>query len=132
MVKLGRLLVPALAALMAGAILLAACAPAEKATPAPGVTPAVGKIVIETGEEGGRAFTRPAKTEIPAGQEITVEFRNIGAAIHDLVIQGTKFRSKQVVEGGKTDTFKIKIDKPGTYKLTCEYHHEAVADLVVK
>ncbi|MBI3998065.1 MAG: cupredoxin domain-containing protein, partial [Armatimonadetes bacterium] len=36
-----------------------------------------------------------------------------------------------VVNAGQESKFKVKIDKPGTYKMQCTYHSEMVGDLKV-
>ncbi|HKZ51311.1 MAG TPA: cupredoxin domain-containing protein [Dehalococcoidia bacterium] len=126
---------------MAGILLLAACGGGEKATPTPGAgtpapggtpaagvaTPSGGKLVIVGTEQGGRNLFIPDKAQIPVGTEITVEFQNKGQAIHDMFIQGTNFRSDQVVQGGKNSSFKVKIDRAGSFKFICEYHQPEMA-----
>lgn len=84
----------------------------------------------------------PSQFTVPAGQEITVNARNNGAVVHELVIfklgtdAGDKFGDEdeeniywevEVDPGGSSTTTFTAPDEPGEYSVTCgiEGHLEA-------
>jgi plastocyanin len=76
----------------------------------------------------------PATVEIKAGAEYEFVVPNQGATVHNLVIQGVPggdITSDIAVNAGQESRFKVKIDRPGTYKMQCTYHTEMVGDLKV-
>ncbi len=78
----------------------------------------------------------PATVTIKAGQEVEIDFKNTGTTVHNIIVQskdqvGQDFNSDIAVNAGQESKFKVKIDKPGTYKMTCTYHPEMTGELKV-
>lgn len=70
--------------------------------------------------------------KVTAGQAITIEAKNTGAAVHNLHIlsqsgEGKDFTSDTMINPGKSSTFQAKFTKKGTYKFQCDFH---VPDMV--
>jgi plastocyanin len=102
--------------------------------PSPGAQPArpAGKITII----GKDNLYEPATVEIKAGQETEILFKNVGTSVHNLIVQsrdaaGQDFQTDVVVNTNQDSTFKVKIDKPGTYVMQCTYHPEMKGELKV-
>lgn len=79
----------------------------------------------------------PVNVTIKAGQEYEFEFDNKGTTVHNYIINskdqaGQDFASDIAVNGGQESKFKVKIDKAGTYKVTCTYHPEMVGEVKVE
>jgi len=79
----------------------------------------------------------PATVTIKVGQEYEFAFDNKGTTVHNYIINskdqvGQDFTSDIAVNGGQENKFKVKIDKPGTYKVTCTYHPEMVGEVKVE
>jgi plastocyanin len=79
----------------------------------------------------------PVNVTIKAGQEYEFELDNQGTTVHNYIINskdqvGQDFTSDIAVNGGQQNKFKVKIDKPGTYKVTCTYHPEMVGEVKVE
>lgn len=107
-------------------------APQQPAQPAPtaGAPMAGGAITIVMKDN----VYEPTTVEIKAGVEYEFVVPNQGATVHNLVIQGTPggdITSDVAVNAGQESRFKVKIDRPGTYKMQCTYHTEMVGDLKV-
>jgi plastocyanin len=108
---------------------------ASPAAPAsPGAAPArpAGKITI-LGKDNEYV---PPTVEIKAGQETEILFKNVGTSVHNLIVQskdavGQDFQTDVVVNANQDSTFKVKIDKPGTYVMQCTYHPEMKGEMKV-
>lgn len=67
---------------------------------------------------------KPADLTAKAGQEVTIELKNVGGVTHNLHIPDLGVESPQVA-GGATETFSFTPDKTGTFKIVCtEPGHE--------
>lgn len=109
--------------------------PQPAQSPQPGTSPAGG-----TGGEikivGKDNVYEPVKVTLAAGREYTFFFKNIGTTVHNYIIQakdqiGQDFASDIAVNTGQASTFKVKIDKAGTYKVVCTYHPEMTGEVRV-
>ncbi len=74
--------------------------------------------------------------QVKAGQETEILFKNTGTSVHNLIVQskdaaGQDFQTDIVVNANADSTFKVKIDKPGTYVMQCTYHPEMKGELKV-
>ncbi len=110
----------------------AAATPAGGAASPAGGAPASGQITIV----GKDNVYEPTTVTIKAGQEVEIDFKNTGTTVHNVIIQakdqvGQDFNSDIAVNAGQESKFKVKIDKPGTYKMTCTYHPEMTGELKV-
>lgn len=81
-------------------------------------------------------FDKTALT-VPAGKEVTITFENKGSAIHNWHLSGVKDQNgkditTQLIPGGKTETVRFVIDKPGTYDYLCDVHPEMRGKLTVQ
>ncbi|MDR7481776.1 MAG: cupredoxin domain-containing protein [Armatimonadota bacterium] len=107
-------------------------APQQPAQPAPTAgTPVAGGTITIVMKDN---LYEPATVEIKAGAEYEFVVPNQGATVHNLVIQGAPggdITSDVAVNAGQESRFKVKIDRPGTYKMQCTYHTEMVGDLKV-
>ncbi|MCZ2110442.1 MAG: cupredoxin domain-containing protein [Dehalococcoidia bacterium] len=70
--------------------------------------------------------------KVSAGQSVTFEAKNVGAAVHNVHIlsqagEGKDFNSDTMINPGKSSTFQAKFTKKGTYKFQCDFH---VPDMV--
>jgi plastocyanin len=79
----------------------------------------------------------PVNVTIKAGQEYEFTLDNKGTTVHNYIINskdqvGQDFTSDIAVNAGQVNKFKVKIDKPGTYKVTCTYHPEMVGEVKVE
>ncbi len=77
-------------------------------------------------------FFDPKDITVPAGTKIKFETKNVGAAIHNMVIlskdgEGKDYSSDTMVLPGKESDFEVTFKKKGTYKFQCDYH---VPDMV--
>jgi plastocyanin len=120
-------------------------APTAAATPAGGAaSPAGGAASPAGGAPSAGAVTivgkdnvyEPATVTIKAGQEVEIDFKNVGTTVHNLIVQakdqvGQDFNSDIAVNAGQDSKFKVKIDKPGTYTMQCTYHPEMKGELKV-
>ncbi len=64
---------------------------------------------------------------VPANTEITMEFANRGAAVHNWHVTGVTDKgggniATQLLAGGKTESLKFTIDKTGAYPFLCDVH----------
>lgn len=118
------------------AVLAAGCggkaAEEKKAPEAVSPPQETGKVVIV----GKDNVFEPASVEIKAGREYEFEFKNEGVAVHNLIIQardqaGQDFTSDIAVNAGQGSTFKVKLDKEGTYTYMCTYHPEMKGEIKV-
>jgi plastocyanin len=105
--------------------------PGPAATPGPAAAP--GEIVVV----GKDNFYEPTTIALKAGEAYDVLFKNEGTTVHNLIIQakdgaGQDFASDIVVNGGGESRIKVKIDRPGTYKVVCTYHPEMVGEVKVE
>ena len=78
----------------------------------------------------------PAIVEIKTGQEYEFHFKNVGETVHNLIVQakdqiGQDFQTDIVVNTKEESTFKVKIDREGTYPMICTYHPEMKGELKV-
>ena len=69
----------------------------------------------------------PANVSVKANQETVLTFDNKGAAVHNwhvLTVKGMDGReiTTSLIAGGKTETIKFTVDKPGTYDVQCDVH----------
>lgn len=69
----------------------------------------------------------PAAATVKANQETTLTFENKGTAIHNIHILNVKGKDGkdimgQLIAGGKSETIKFTIEKPGVYNFQCDVH----------
>lgn len=109
------------------------------AQPSPGASPGAAAPAGETQEItviGKDNFFEPATLTLQAGKEYEIVFKNEGTTVHNMIIQaqeaGGDFASDVAVNAGQASEFKVKIDRPGTYKITCTYHPEMVGEVRVQ
>lgn len=114
----GRLLGAALVLLTAGA--LAACSSGSE-EPAAVPTTAEGYPIVHQ----DRLRFIPKKLTIPAGQ--TVLFRNSETAIHDVLVDGVNISGNM----RKGDEVIYIFDTTGTFTITCSFHPQMRATIVV-
>lgn len=106
--------------------------PAGQASPGAQPSGPAGKITI-VGKDNEYV---PAIVTVKAGQEAEILFKNVGTSVHNLIVQskdaaGQDFQTDVVVNTNQDSTFKVKIDKPGTYVMQCTYHPEMKGELKV-
>jgi plastocyanin len=106
--------------------------PAGQASPGTQPSGPAGKITI-VGKDNEYV---PITVTIKAGQEAEILFKNVGTSVHNLIVQsrdaaGEDFQTDVVVNVNEDSTFKVKIDKPGTYVMQCTYHPEMKGELKV-
>lgn len=124
------------------AVLVAGCGGKQASPPQPQASPAAspagppaapaGKITIV----GKDNVYEPATVQVKAGQETEILFKNTGTSVHNLIVQskdaaGQEFQTDIVVNVNADSSFKVKIDKPGTYVMQCTYHPEMKGELKV-
>lgn len=61
-------------------------------------------------------------TTFSVGQQVEFVVNNAGAAIHDMRIEGTEFKSEPVIDPGTTNSFTAMFTKAGVYTYVCDYH----------
>ncbi len=67
------------------------------------------------------------------GQEIEFVVVNNGAAVHNMVFDGTEFASESMINPGDTSTFEATFDTAGVYKFICVFHMpEMVGEITVE
>lgn len=128
-----------LAAVALVTVLAAGCGgriaqPPSGGGPGPAGSPAGPTTITIVGKDN---FFEPAIVTIKAGQEAEIDFKNQGTNVHNLIVQakdqvGQDFNSDIAVNAGQESTFKVKIDKPGTYVMQCTYHPEMKGELKVR
>lgn len=112
----------------------------SSSSPSPASSPAAsggassGSVIKVIGKDN---LYEPVNVTIKAGQEYEFEFDNKGTTVHNYIINskdqaGQDFASDIAVNGGQESKFKVKIDKAGTYKVTCTYHPEMVGEVKVE
>lgn len=67
-------------------------------------------------------FFEPAEITIPVGQTVAIVAKNDGAAVHNMVVLDTDFRSDTIVNAGEESTFEVTFSEPGTYDFQCDFH----------
>ena len=60
------------------------------------------------------------------GQEIEFVVVNNGAAVHNMVFDGTEFASESMINPGDTSSFKATFTEAGVYKFICVFHMPAM------
>ncbi|MBI3997428.1 MAG: cupredoxin domain-containing protein, partial [Armatimonadetes bacterium] len=115
------------------AAIAAGCGGRPAQQPAQPTQPAAGAPITVVGKDN---VYEPTTVEIKAGTEHEIVFVNKGETVHNLIVEakdavGQDFSTDMVVNAGQESKFKVKIDKPGTYKMQCTYHSEMVGDLKV-
>ena len=112
----------------------------SSSSPSPASSPAAsggassGSVIKVIGKDN---LYEPVNVTIKAGQEYEFEFDNKGTTVHNYIINskdqaGQDFASDIAMNGGQESKFKVKIDKAGTYKVTCTYHPEMVGEVKVE
>jgi plastocyanin len=106
--------------------------PTPQSTGSGGVSP--GSTIKVVGTDN---VYEPANVTIKAGQEYEFAFENKGTTVHNYIVNskdqiGQDLTSDIAVNSGQESKFKVKIDKPGTYKVTCTYHPEMVGEVKVE
>jgi plastocyanin len=61
----------------------------------------------------------PKDITVPVGKEITIEYDNQGAVMHNLVAESY---SSPMVQAAEKGTMKVKFDKAGQVKFLCAFH----------
>lgn len=75
----------------------------------------------------------PATFTAKVGQEVEFVLDNQGVAIHNMIVEGTDFKSDLMINPGVTSSFKANFTKAGVYRLICVYHQPAMsAEIVVE
>ncbi|MBI4234692.1 cupredoxin domain-containing protein [Candidatus Peregrinibacteria bacterium] len=93
-------------------VLLTAC---NKAEQKPVSTATETKEVIFTGNE----FSfQPNTVNLKAGETVKIVFKNQGKFVHDLVIERTEQKTKQIGPN-EEDSFLFTPEKAGTYAIYC-------------
>ena len=64
----------------------------------------------------------PAAMTFSVGQQVEFVVNNAGAAIHDMRIENTEFKSEPVINPGATSSFSAKFTAAGVYTFVCDYH----------
>ncbi len=64
----------------------------------------------------------PSTMKFSVGQQVKFSVNNAGAAIHDMRIEDTEFKSEPVINPGTTSTFTAMFTKAGVYTFVCDYH----------
>lgn len=116
--------------------------PAGGASPSPsGPAPVSGTIDLTMGDnffeyQGQRNPT----LAIAAGETLTINITNSGAAIHNLRDAGEDnsyqtgdddVSDPDIVPGGGTATINITLDQPGTYDYRCDFHADVMKGQIV-
>ena len=106
----------------------------ETTSPATGGGTSTGSTIAVVGTDN---VYEPANVTIKAGREYEFDFTNKGTTVHNYIINskdaaGQDFTSDIAVNSNQESKFKVKIDKPGTYKVTCTYHPEMVGEVKVE
>jgi plastocyanin len=112
----------------------------QSSSPSPATSPASsggavsGSTIKIVGKDN---LYEPVNVTIKAGQEYEFDFVNEGTTVHNYIINskdqvGQDFTSDIAVNAGQENKFKVKIDKAGTYKVTCTYHPEMVGEVKVE
>ncbi|TSA02615.1 MAG: hypothetical protein D4R77_12420 [Planctomycetaceae bacterium] len=60
------------------------------------------------------------------GQEIEFDVVNNGAAVHNMIFDGTEFASESMINPAATSTFKATFTEAGVYKFICVFHTPAM------
>ena len=122
------------------AVLVAGCggggSTSSQPTPAPTSSggASTGSTVTVVGKDN---VYEPVNVTIKAGQAYEFAFDNKGTTVHNYIINskdqvGEDFTSDIAVNAGQVNKFKVKIDKPGAYKVTCTYHPEMMGEVKVE
>jgi plastocyanin/heme-degrading monooxygenase HmoA len=159
--QIGGILVIAAAALTGGAIWalmqedtgeaassgpsVTASPAASPSSPAPG-----GGLSVSMGDNFFEYQGQKSPTiSVGAGQQVTINLTNSGAATHNMHVDGTDNKyavtfcgpgqeetacsDPNIISGGATATITFKIDKAGTYNFRCDFHlQEMVGKIEVK
>ena len=64
----------------------------------------------------------PSTMTFSVGQQVEFSVKNAGAAIHDMRIEETEFKSEPVIDPGTTSSFTAIFTKAGVYTFVCDYH----------
>ncbi|MFQ6019218.1 MAG: cupredoxin domain-containing protein [Dehalococcoidia bacterium] len=143
--QIGSIAVVVAAFLLGGTIFAAVHEDGAEAEPGvseePGASPgpgAPGGLAVEMGDN---FFVFEGEQEpaiaITAGEEVTINLTNDGAAIHNMHIDGTSDEYASIIcetggdepcsdpsrmAGGETGTMTFQLDQPGTYNFRCDFH----------
>lgn len=89
------------------------------ATATPSGTPEPPATTFEI-DAADNSFNK-TQLSIPVGQEVTITFKNTGAAIHNLHIPDLN-ATTQPVPGGASETIKFTATAAGTFNFLCDFH----------
>lgn len=64
----------------------------------------------------------PTAITVAVGQQVEFALTNSGAAIHDMRIENTEFKSEAVINPGTTSSFTALFTEAGVYTFVCDYH----------
>lgn len=64
----------------------------------------------------------PTAITVAVGQQVEFALKNSGAAIHDMRIENTEFKSEAVINPGTTSSFTALFTEDGVYTFVCDYH----------
>lgn len=64
----------------------------------------------------------PSTTTFSVGQQVEFSVSNAGAAIHNMRIKDTEFKSEAVINPGATSSFTATFTEAGVYTFVCDYH----------
>lgn len=82
--------------------------------------PDTAPIVVDV-EMTDNAFV-PSAITVAVGQQVEFALKNSGAAIHDMRIENTEFKSEVVINPGATSSFSALFTEAGVYTFVCDYH----------
>lgn len=64
----------------------------------------------------------PTAITVAVGQQVEFALTNTGAAIHNMRIEDTEFKSEAVINPGATSSFTATFTEAGVYTFVCDYH----------
>ena len=110
--------------LSAGALIVAAGSSSPPASETPAAADAESDAPSQLSVELGEMFIEPENLEIAPGG--TLEVANVGAAAHDLAVEGTEVATP-MLDPGESATLELVELEPGTYTVICTVagHREA-------
>ena len=64
----------------------------------------------------------PSDFTVSVGQQVEFVVNNTGAAIHNMRIKDTEFKSEAVINPGAASSFTAKFTEAGVYTFVCDFH----------
>jgi len=97
-----------------------------------GTVAAAGPATAQTAEVDGKdtlKFVPNIVTTHVGSLELTM--KNVGGVSHNLVFDTAGLGMTGTVEGGRSQTLKVRFDKAGTYTFQCTFHEHMTGKVVV-